>query len=213
MDPSNDMSPMSGQPPAVRVSDKVLVRRLLSGDEAAFRQFFDGHFPRLYRFALKRTDGDHDAAEEIVQKTLIAAMRKLQTYRGEATLFTWLCAICRREAAAWRVARGRHSAMMLPEDAPEIRQQLAALAAMAARPDEAFDRGETARLVQVALDLLPGSYSEVLEWKYIYGLSVAEISERMSTGPKAVESLLGRARKSFRQVFSVLVHGQVVYDG
>jgi RNA polymerase sigma-70 factor (ECF subfamily) len=204
---------MSGQPPAVRVSDKVLVRRLLSGDEAAFRQFFDGHFPRLYRFALKRTDGDHDAAEEIVQKTLIAAMRKLQTYRGEATLFTWLCAICRREAAAWRVARGRHSAMMLPEDAPEIRQQLAALAAMAARPDEAFDRGETARLVQVALDLLPGSYSEVLEWKYIYGLSVAEISERMSTGPKAVESLLGRARKSFRQVFSVLVHGQVVYDG
>ena len=213
MDPSNDMSPMSGQPPTVRVSDKVLVRRLLSGDEAAFRQFFDGHFPRLYRFALKRTDGDHDAAEEIVQKTLIAAMRKLQMYRGEATLFTWLCAICRREAAAWRVARGRHSAMMLPEDAPEIRQQLAALAAMAARPDEAFDRGETARLVQVALDLLPGSYSEVLEWKYIYGLSVAEISERMSTGPKAVESLLGRARKSFRQVFSVLVHGQMVYDG
>ena len=213
MDPSNHMSPMSGQPPTARVSDKALVRRLLSGDEAAFRHFFDGHFPRLYRFALKRTDGDHDAAEEIVQKTLIAAMRKLHGYRGEATLFTWLCAICRREAAAWRVARGRHAAMMLPEDAPEIRQQLAALAAMAAQPDEAFDRGETARLVQVALDLLPGSYSEVLEWKYIYGLSVAEISERMSTGPKAVESLLGRARKSFRQVFSVLVHGQVVYDG
>ncbi len=65
----------------------------------------------------------------------------------------------------------------------------------------------------MALDLLPGSYGEVLEWKYIYGLSVAEIGERMSTGPKAVESLLGRARKSFRQVFSVLVHGQVVYDG
>ncbi len=102
MDPSNHMSPMSGLPPAARVSDKVLVRRLLSGDEAAFRQFFDGHFPRLYRFALTRTDGDHDAAEEIVQKTLIAAMRKLQAYRGEASLFTWLCAICRREAAAWR---------------------------------------------------------------------------------------------------------------
>ena len=203
---------MSDQPPnRVSVSDKALVRRLLSGDEAAFRQFFDGHFPRLYRFALKRTDGDHDAAEEIVQKTLITAMRKLHTFRAEATLFTWLCAICRREGSAWRVARGRHSALMLSEDAPEIREQLAALVT-AQQPDEAFDRGETARLVQVALDLLPGSYSEVLEWKYIYGLTVAEISERMSTGPKAVESLLGRARKSFRQVFSVLAHGQVVYD-
>jgi hypothetical protein len=34
----------------------------------------------------------------------------------------------------------------------------------------------------------------------------------MSTGPKAVESLLGRARRSFRQVFTVLAHGQVIYD-
>jgi RNA polymerase sigma-70 factor (ECF subfamily) len=203
---------MSDQPRPMSVSDKVLVRRLLSGEEAAFRHFFDDHFPRLYRFALRRTDGDHDAAEEIVQKTLITAMRKLHTFRGEATLFTWLCAICRREVSAWRVALGRHSALMLSEDAPEIRDQLAALASMAAQPDAVFDRGETARLVQVALDLLPGSYSEVLEWKYIYGLTVAEISERMSTGPKAVESLLGRARKSFRQVFTVLAHGQVVYD-
>jgi RNA polymerase sigma-70 factor (ECF subfamily) len=202
---------MSDQPQKVSVSDKALVRRLLSGDETAFSQFFDGHFPRLFRFALKCTDGDHDAAEEIVQKTLITAMRKLHTFRGEAALFTWLCAICRREGSAWRVARGRHSALMLSEDAPEIREQLAALVT-AQQPDEAFDRGETARLVQVALDLLPGSYSEVLEWKYIYGLTVAEISQRMSTGPKAVESLLGRARKSFRQVFSVLAHGQVVYD-
>lgn len=202
---------MPDEPHKVRFSDRALVRRLLAGEEAAFRQFFDGHFPRLYRFALRRTEGDHDAAEEIAQKTLITAMRKLHTFRGEATLFTWLCAICRREVSAWRVARGRHSAVMLSEGAPEIQNQLAALVAVAEQPDEAFDRRETARLVQVALDLLPGSYSEVLEWKYIYGLSVAEISERMSTGPKAVESLLGRARRSFRQVFSVLAHGQVVY--
>ena len=205
------MSFMPDEPHKVRFSDRALVRRLLAGEEAAFRQFFDGHFPRLYRFALRRTEGDHDAAEEIAQKTLITAMRKLHTFRGEATLFTWLCAICRREVSAWRVARGRHSAVMLSEGAPEIQNQLAALVAVAEQPDEAFDRRETARLVQVALDLLPGSYSEVLEWKYIYGLSVAEISERMSTGPKAVESLLGRARRSFRQVFSVLAHGQVVY--
>ena len=200
---------MSDQPQRVSVTDKALVRHLLSGDEAAFRQFFDGYFPRLYRFGLTCTDGDHDAAEEIVQKTLILAMRKLHTFRGEATLFTWLCAICRREGAAWRAARGRNSALMLSGDAPEIRDQLAALVTT---PADAFDRVETARLVQVALDLLPGSYSEVLEWKYIYGLTVAEISERMRTGPKAVESMLGRARKSFRQVFSVLAHGQVVYD-
>jgi DNA-directed RNA polymerase specialized sigma24 family protein len=73
-----------------------------------------------------------------------------------------------------------------------------------------FDRGNRT-FSKVALDL-PGSHSEVLEWKYIYGLTLPEISQRMSTGPKAVESLLSRARRSFRQVFSVLAHGQVIYD-
>jgi len=204
---------MPDEPHRVTLGDKALVRRLLAGDEEAFRQFFDAYFPRLYRFALRRTEGDDDAAEEIAQKTLITAMRKLGTFRGEAALCTWLCAICRREVSAWRVARGRHSAVMLPGDAPAIRNQLDALLSVAAeRPDEAFDRGETARLVRIALDLLPGSYGEVLEWKYIYGLTVVEISERMSTGPKAVESLLGRARRSFRQVFSVVAHGQPIYD-
>jgi RNA polymerase sigma-70 factor (ECF subfamily) len=204
---------MPDEPQRVTFRDTALVRRLLAGEEAAFRQFFDSHFARLYRFALRRTGGDHDAAEEIAQKTLIAAMRKLHTFRGEAALLTWVCAICRREISAWRLARGRQSQMVVSGDAPEVRSQLASLVTVAReQPDALFDRGETARLVQVALDLLPGSYSEVLEWKYIYGLTVAEISERRRTGPKAVESLLGRARRSFRQVFSVLAHGQVIYD-
>ena len=105
------MSTMPDEPQRVSFSDKALVRRLVAGDEAAFRQFFDAHFPRLYRFALRRTGGDHDAAEEIAQKTLINAMRKLHGFRAESTLFTWLCAICRREVSAWRVARVRQSAL------------------------------------------------------------------------------------------------------
>jgi RNA polymerase sigma-70 factor (ECF subfamily) len=187
------------------VSDKTLVRRLLAGDEDAFALFFSANFGRLYRFALARTDGDPDAAEDMVQKTLIVAVRKMHTFRGEATLFTWLCAICRREVSAWRTAKGRQAAFILPEDAPEVRDQLAAIASAAAeQPDEAFTRSETARLVQVALDLLPGAYSDVLEWKYIHGLTVAEISERSRKRPKAVESMLARAREAFREVFSVL---------
>jgi RNA polymerase sigma-70 factor, ECF subfamily len=189
----------------VSSADNVLVRRLMDGEETAFREFFDAHFPRLYRFALRRADGDHDAAEEIAQKTLICAMKKLHTFRGEAALFTCLCAICRREVAAWRDARGRQSAVMIPEDAREIRGEIAALVSVATqRPDEAFNRVETARKIQIALDMIPGSYSDVLQWKYFHGLSVAEISERLRTGPKAVESLLGRARKSFKEAFLVV---------
>ena len=54
------------------------------------------------------------------------------------------------------------------------------------------------RIVEATLDSLPGRYGEVLEWKYIDGLSVAEIASRLDVGAKAAESLLTRAREAFR---------------
>src|SRR5215213_9573521 len=77
-------------------SERELVRRMLSSDEDAFDEFFADYFPRLFRFAVLRLR-DPDVAEDIVQTSLIAAMRHLGSWRGEASLFTWLCTICRRE--------------------------------------------------------------------------------------------------------------------
>ena len=62
--------------------DRELVRRMLVGDERAFTEFFDGFFPGLFRFALARMGRDDDAAEEVVQATLAAAIPKLGTFRG-----------------------------------------------------------------------------------------------------------------------------------
>src|SRR5690349_77168 len=81
--------------------DRFLVARLLRGDDAAFAEFFEANFAPLFRFAMARTGGDADAAEEVVQTTLCRSVRKLGSYRGEAALLTWLTAICRRELATW----------------------------------------------------------------------------------------------------------------
>jgi RNA polymerase sigma-70 factor (ECF subfamily) len=75
--------------------DLAIAKRILRGDEQALREFFDRAFPRLYRFALSRLAGDHDAASEVVQQSFCKAMERLDTYRGEAALYTWLCQICR----------------------------------------------------------------------------------------------------------------------
>ena len=91
------------------MSDLDLVRRILAGDESASEAFFADYFPRLYRFALKRLGGDEQAAEDVVQSTLIRAVRKLHTYRGEAALFTWLCTLCRREISG-RLEHSRRTA-------------------------------------------------------------------------------------------------------
>jgi RNA polymerase sigma-70 factor (ECF subfamily) len=185
--------------------ERFLVARMLRGDEAAFTTFFDAHFAPLFRFALPRVGGDVDVAEEVVQTALCRAVRKLDTFRGEASLLTWLCTICRNEIATYFQKRKRTPPMLdVTEDLPEIRAALESLSARGTA--EAEQRNETARIVQVVLDRLPSHYADALEWKYLDGLSVTEIAERMHLGAKAAESVLTRARNAFRDGFATL-HG------
>jgi len=188
----------------------ILTRRMLGGEERAFTEFFDAYCPRLYRFAMTRMQGNEDAAEEVVQTTLCKAISGMKSYRGEAALFTWLCTICRREIQAhYRSLQQAPLAVGLPEDSPEIRAALDSLAAGEAQdPESQLRRSETARLVQVTLDCLPPWYGDALEWKYIHGLSVKEIADRLNLGSKAAESLLTRARQAFREGFAALTGGR-----
>lgn len=196
----------------IRFGDKALVKRMLAGQEPAFEEFFSSYFPALFRFALTRLGQDADLAEEIVQATLAKAIQKLSTYRGEAALFTWLCTFCRHEVSGHFERRSRApEELRLAEDSPEIRAALESLAAVESEePEAALRRSEIKRLVQVTLDTLPPRYGSALEWKYIEGLSVKEIAERLGLGPKAAESLLTRARKAFRDGFVTLIGEAVI---
>jgi RNA polymerase sigma-70 factor (ECF subfamily) len=185
--------------------DLHLARRLASGEEVAFEAFFDEYFPRLYRFALTRLRGDEDAAEDVVQTTLIKALAKVGTFRGEAALFSWLCAFCRHEISAWYARSGATVQMSTGDDSPEMRTLLDAIAAMSADdPEEEYQRRELAHRVRTTLDHLPGRYGDALVWKYLEGESVGEIARRLGLGYKAAESHLTRARQAFRDAFALV---------
>ena len=187
------------------MSDLDLARRILAGDESACEAFFADYFPRLYRFARRRLEGDEQAVEDVVQSTLIRAVRKLHTYRGEAALFTWLCTLCRREISGRHQHLRRTTEVALVEDHPATRIALEAAASLSGSGDPECETGrrELSQLVQVTLDHLPGRYGQVLEWRYIQGLSVDEESRiGWVSGFKAAESRLAhRARQSFRDRF------------
>jgi RNA polymerase sigma-70 factor, ECF subfamily len=186
--------------------DRFLVARMVRGDEGAFGEFFESHFAPLFRFAMPRVANDAQIAEDVVQAALCRAVRKLSSYRGEAALLTWLCTFCRHEISAYFEKARRVPPMVeLLDDIPEVRAALESLGA-AERPEAALRRNETSRLVQLVLDRLPGRYGDALEWKYIDGLSVAEIAERLNIGVKAAESMLTRARTAFRDAFTA-AHG------
>ncbi|MBT8089918.1 MAG: RNA polymerase sigma factor [Gammaproteobacteria bacterium] len=194
---------------AVYFQDKTLVKQLLSGDARAFDRFFDENFARLYRFALTRLSDDPDAAREVAQITLTRAVRKLHTYRAESALFTWLCAICRNETSDWLARQGRYREhIVLTEDFAEIQAAVDSFQSPEQMsPDRHYRRVELLRLIQVALDKLPARYGDVLEWKYIEGHSIKEISARLEIGPEATQSLLARAKRAFADVYSSLTEG------
>jgi RNA polymerase sigma-70 factor (ECF subfamily) len=180
--------------------DLALVKRMMGGDEEAFERFFATSFTPLYRFAAARLP-EPEAAEEVVQAALSRAVTKLGTYRGEAALLTWLHTFCRHEISAWYEKRARRPREVdLVEELPGVRAALESLG-HDADPHQHLRRDELRRLVQATLDALPARYGDVLEWKYIDGLAVAEIAERLGMGLKAAESTLTRARNAFREGF------------
>lgn len=192
---------------AIYLDDKKLAERLLDGDQETFDRFFDDNYKRLYRFALARLNGDIDAAQEIAQVAMTRAIRKLSTYRAESALFTWLCAICRNEMSDWLRKQGRYrDHIVLTEDFPEVQAVVDSFATPVDEGPEAnYQRVESARLIQVALDRLPAKYGDVLEWKYVEGYSVIEIAGRLNIGQEAAQSLIARAKRAFAEVYSALV--------
>lgn len=187
-------------------SDAELVERMRAGDERAFNTFFDTYFPRIYRFALPRLAREEDAAKDVVQATLIKAIRNLKHYRGEAALFTWICQICRHEIVDFLRASRRHSdKVVLIEDSPEVRAALETVAIPETEsPVARLDRAETGRLIRSVLDRLPSRYGDVLEWKYVEGRSVEEIGAALGIGHTAAQSMLARARVAFREALETV---------
>ncbi len=178
-----------------------LVRRMLRGDEDAFTSFFNRYFPALFRFAMSRLSHDSDLAEDVVQATLIQATRKLATFRGESSLFTWLCTFCRHEMSANYRRRRKHE--VVSDDADALDVALSQLEAPTDdRPDSELSRAALRGEVLATLQRLPDHYGRALTWKYLEDVPVREIADRLDIGPKAAESLLTRARGAFRDAFA-----------
>ena len=199
----------------VYMDDKRLALRLLAGEARAFDQFFDDNFARLYRFAMVRLADDPEGAREVVQMAMTRAAQKMHTYRAESAMFTWLCAICRNEISDWLTRQGRYrNHIVLIEDFPEVQAAVDSFQApVADSPERHYQRVEALRLIQVALDRLPPKYGDVLEWKYVEGHSVKEISARLDIGTEATQSLLARAKRAFADVYGTLNSALSAQDG
>jgi RNA polymerase sigma-70 factor (ECF subfamily) len=180
-------------------ADRVLVSRMRAGEQRAFDEFFNASASRLAAFVSRRSGLDPASVEDIVQNTLIKAVRNLASYRGEAALFTWVTEICRHELADARrkaARRPAHDSLDEPDAlafpvpelwVPEHRE-----------PAAEADAHRQRKAVIRALNDLPERYARALEAKYGDGLSVKEVAALYGLTTVAAQSLLARARDAIR---------------
>lgn len=183
--------------------DNQQVQAILHGDEKDMKQFFDEFFPRIYRFAIDRVSGEPQVAREVVQSTLTKVLQNIHRFRGESSLFTWICSICNNEIHDYKKRQARFNRTISLQggalDLDAITQ--VEESATPDRPDEVYDREQKTRSIHQTLDLLPASYGNVIEWKYVEGLSVEQIAERLGLGHSAAQSMLYRARMAFQALY------------
>jgi len=167
--------------------ERKLRRAVLTGEEFAWRTLYDDAFAGLYAYVLWRCGGLHDRADEVTQETWLTAVRRLRAFDPSAGSFAaWLRGI------AVNVLRNhfRREARRARRTQP-----------LACEPLALEESREQAERISAALASLPEHYEAVLRMKYLEGRSVADIAAQRGESLKAVESLLTRARETFRQAY------------
>lgn len=166
-----------------RSSEADLIARLKLGDEDAAHEFFDRYAARIRRFIASSLGADSEA-DDLLQETFIALADALPFFRGDASLFTFACAIAHRKVLSFIRTNARRARLMRTA-AIEERETPSG-----AEPNPEFRR---------ALNELRPEYREVLILKYVEEIGVTEIAGILRLSEHAVESRLARARKALRK--------------
>ena len=180
-------------------ADRELIQRMLNAEDAAFKAFFDLYAQRLASFAARRSSFPDATLEDIVQTTLVKALRNLARFRGDSAIFTWLCGICSKEIINQHRKTVRQGETVGINEATEQLETVLWIRAEDLDPASGLELAEHRRAVARTLNQLPASYARALELKYGDGFSVDDIARMLGVTTIAAQSLLARARNAFKK--------------
>lgn len=132
------------------------------------------YFTPVYRYVLSLVH-DPDMAEEITQETFFRALRKIDDYRGDASLKVWLCQIARNLSFDSLKRQSKIAAPTEHDDEGSIGQELPAESE--SNPEEQLLRKQTAMKIHRILHNLKEPYKEAFQLRTFGDLSFAEIGE------------------------------------
>lgn len=168
----------------------------------------------LWRFALARTRSRH-VAEEIVQETVLAAMKAGGTFRGDSSVRSWLLGIAAHKIADhFRQARrsspqpkdpGQGSSGGAKSDDLSVDAQFSARgywssgpADWGSRPDDPTERAELLRAMRKCLEDLPPVMAEAVWMRDILNVPSAEVCQALGLTATNLWTRTHRARAALR---------------
>jgi RNA polymerase sigma-70 factor (ECF subfamily) len=173
--------------------ERGLRSAVLAGDERAWQIWYDESFAGLAAYVAWRCAGLRDLSEEIVQETWLTAVRRIRSFDPERGSFaTWLRGIAANHLRnSLRSQDRRRKQPYNRNGSPSVMLPAETL----------LEQRDLAERIARALTTLPERYEAVLRAKYLDQQSVAQIAETWNETPKAIESLLTRARQAFREAY------------
>ena len=157
-----------------------------------FEQLVALHEPRIRRLTHRLLGWRNPAElEDIVQDVLLTALEKLDRFRGDANVATWLTRVTINRVRTQR-RRRLLSLRWFHRSAPT------AACLFAEGSDHDAVRDETSIRVRGAVQQLPAPDREVIVLFHLEGHSIAEIAKLVDAKPNAVEVRLHRARRRLK---------------
>jgi RNA polymerase sigma-70 factor (ECF subfamily) len=198
-----------------RTQDRLLIAGLQRGDQAAVRRLAEMYGPKIHQLALRHMKNREDA-EEVTQDVLMKVYRKIDAFRGDSALSSWIYRITFNTAMSrLRQHKGERAAEQ------ERDRALAALEASddgtqrataeppdwSHMPDEELLRFELRRAVEAAVLDLPAIYREPVILRDFEGLTTEEASTRLKVKDQTLKSRLHRGRLLLRERLQAFATG------
>ncbi|PWU09253.1 MAG: hypothetical protein C5B51_06580 [Terriglobia bacterium] len=190
------------QEASAKILDDLLPdHRTRTLNAGAFAEIHERYHGRLVQ-SMTRFVGNRDQADDIAARAFAVAWEKRNSFRGEASPYTWIQAIARNDA----LQQSRHGARTIQLDSFDRHEALDFPA-----PElltDALEKEEDRFRIQQALNQLPAKYREVLSAQFIEGLSVREIATREDLPIGTVLSRIHNGKQLLQDAWEALPTGR-----
>lgn len=175
--------------------DALLVERLKTGDEHAFREVVELYQEKIYNTCLSFVKQEDDA-DDLAQEVFVEVFRSIGKFRMASSISTWIYRIAVNKSLEHlrkRKVRNRFNQLFHGESS-ESKNQVDFV-----HPGVIEERKENAARLFRAIDQLPDQQKTAFILHKIEGLSYDDIAAIMGKSMSSVQSLLHRARLGLQQ--------------